>query len=788
MKKDYIDAYVSGLYVLNKNKKEIDNVMTFDKIKESITDFCKEMNEKYIGVNAVKFDYEIINGLVIYYNDNSNVNPTKRLTNIKIKKYEDNTVLIKGAIYFGDINEHSYKYDTVYTDLQTAYTELLDIFLKIETRIKKEINDNNKRELDKIMKEYWNQDVKASCELYAKACVDPKKDVEKETLLSTVYRYFYDHKNKMKEKDYIDAYISGISVKEDAACEASFYYKTGFYDVYCDYHHNICSIHVYTTDYKEIKIKGSIALNPKENMIIDISVNENNYKAMLYMLNEYIEGITTTIAGGGKVSCDVLIMDNERLLESFFESLMASIKYTIKCNYANSLAYKTEEICELSFDINDIADNAIKLTITNKNNGNKLTSVTISVDVQHNFTIGGWTLAGIHGCLTSKKINRKGTQEEIIGEIEYIFTSVEMYLKENNEKKINDMRKLTQLALNLKYGLINCCNGYFKNRLNVKIVSINPIGDFIVKVSGLNVILEGKSTNNTVAEITVESTQNEGIYSIKNDHLTGNGFGITKVICSNENRLPIIKDELKNSFNRIEEFLKYIKEEENKKNKDQYDAIVKSVGTIKYKLLNQLLDYYLSKSINFDIIESGKDNSVRFLVTSIFTDIPVAEVEITMNGLNNISVEGAFINKNKKIDTKNSIHCNNIDELRSKLDNIIVNVASTIGKIRVNIYNIEFRQIKDFVWNLNNMILKDEEFKIETIYHNYKDSLKIEFLINSENKNNFIVVEETRDYKFLIKYELFGLSSFKHFTKSDELNNYIKTLYEKIKHVVKSLS
>ena len=152
-----------------------------------------------------------------------------------------------------------------------------------------------------------------------------------------------------------------------------------------------------------------------------------------------------------------------------------------------------------------------------------------------------------------------------------------------------------------------------------------------------------------------------------------------------------------------------------------------------------------------------------------------------MNGLNDIDIDGSFFNENNKI------HCNNIDELGNELDNIIVNVASTIGKVRNNIYNIEFRQIKDFVWTLNNMILKEEEFKIETIYHNYKDIVKIEFLINSENKNNFIVVEEIEDYKFLVKYELFGLSSFKHFTKSDELNNYIQTLYEKIKHVIKSL-
>ena len=505
---------------------------------------------------------------------------------------------------------------------------------------------------------------------------------EKEALLSTVYRYFYDCKNKMKEKDYIDAYISGISVKEDEACGASFYYKTGFYDVYCDYHHNICSIYVYTSDYKEIKIKGSIELNSYKKMFIDVSINENNYKAILYMLNEYIESITTTISSGGTVTCDenILIMNTEKLLE--------------------------------------------------------------------------------------------------------------MYIKENHKKEIDnmkkeDMKELMKLALNLKHGLINCCDGYFKDHLNVQIVSINPVGDFIVKVSGLNIILDDESTN-VVAEIKVESTQKEGVYYIKNDHLAGNSFGISKVICSNENRLPIIKDELKNSFNRIEEFLKYTKEEEkleNKKNKDQYDAIVKSVSTIKYKLFNQLLDYDLSKSINFDILdlESEKNNSVRFLITADFTHIPVAEVEITMNGLNDIDIDGSFFNENNKI------HCNNIDELRSELDNIIVNVASTIGKVRDNIYNIEFRQIKDFVWTLNNMILKDEEFKIETIYHNYKDIVKIEFLINSENKNNFIVVEETRDYKFLIKYELFGLSSHKHFTKSDELNNYIQTLYEKIKHVVKSL-
>ena len=368
---------------------------------------------------------------------------------------------------------------------------------------------------------------------------------KEEELLAKVYRYFYDCKNKMIAKDNVSAYISGITSNN---CIVSFYYKTGVYDNYRDTHKAICSIYIYTTDYKEIKIKGNIALNSYKNMFIDASINENNYKSMLYILNEYIENTTTTIAGGGTVTCDILIMDNEKI------------------------------------------------------------------------------------------------------------------------KEIDNMKKEEEL-------------------------------------------------------------------------------------------------------------------------KDQYNKIVYAVNSIKDKLFIQLLSYELSKSINFDILKSEKDNSVRFIITADFTHFDIADVIITMNDLNNIYIVGAFVNKNnnKIIDIENSIHCNDIEELGNELDNIIVNVSSTIGKVRDYKYNIEFRQIKDFVWNLNNMILKDEEFKIETIYHNCKDMIKIEFLINHLNKNNFIVVEKIEGYRFLVKYELFGLSTYARFAKNDEVNSYIQTLYEKIKHVVKSL-
>ena len=656
-------------------------MMTFDKIKELVEDFCKKLNGKYVGVNAIINNCLSDNYicLYVYYTNNSN-DTTRCIAKIDILVDIYDMVRINGCIFYGEYNQHSCKYDKICPNFSAAFNDIKGMYLMIKKRIKKEINDNNKREIDKInkyfneieeeidiMKEFRNKNIKDLCESYEKQYNVRKEKKEREELLATVYRYFYDCKNKMKEKDYIDAHISGISVNEDEACGASFYYKTGYYDVYCDYHYNVCSIYVYTSDYKEIKIKGSIVLNPDENMIIDISVNENNYKAMLYMLNEYIEDITTTISGGGNVTSEVLIMNNEKILESYFKTIMTSIKNSIKYNYVNSLAYETEEICELSFDIDDIADNAFELTITNKNNGNKLTSVTISVDIQLNFAIEGWIITSILPYSSSKKINKKGTQEDIIGEIEYIFTSVEMYIKENHKKEIDNMKKEEEL-------------------------------------------------------------------------------------------------------------------------KDQYNKIVETVNSIKDKLFIQLLNYDLSKSIKFDILNLEKDNSVKFLITADFTHLAIADVNITMNGLNDIDIIGAFINENKKIDTGNSIHCNDIEELGNELDNIIVNVASTIGKVRYYIYDIEFRQIKDFVWNLNNMILKDEKFKIETIYHNCKDMFKIEFLINSENKNNFIMVEKVEDYKFLVKYELFGLSSFKQFTKNDEANNYIQTLYEKIKHVVNLLS
>ena len=376
------------------------------------------------------------------------------------------------------------------------------------------------------MENFRNKNIKDLCESYEKQYNIRK---EREELIAKVYRYFYDCKNKMIAKDNVSAYISGITSNN---CIVSFYYKTGVYDNYRDTHKAICSIYIYTTDYKEIKIKGNIALNSYKNMFIDASINENNYKSMLYILNEYIEDITTTIAGGDTVTCDILIMDNEKI------------------------------------------------------------------------------------------------------------------------KEIDNMKKEEEL-------------------------------------------------------------------------------------------------------------------------KDQYNKIVYAVNSIKDKLFIQLLSYELSKSINFDILGSEKDNSVRFIITDDFTHLPIADVNITMNGLNNIDID--------------SIHCNDIEELGNELDNIIVNVSSTIGKVRDNIYNIEFRQIKDFVWNLNNMILKDEEFKIETIYHNCKDMIKIEFLINHLNKNNFIVVEKIEGYRFLVKYELFGLSTYARFAKNDEVNSYIQTLYEKIKHVVKSL-